>query len=94
MTAPDAGNDGRYGGRPDHVPARRSIFAQIDEIEAQLERCRRDMQRMRGRDESEAREHVLRLECVLRTLKWVRDHRDDIRAFVARNPAARKGPVT
>ena len=83
----------RYGREPGRGPLpKRSIYAQIDEINAQLERARRETRHVRGHDESEAREHVLRLECVLRTLHWVRDHQDDIRAIAASRTAGRKGP--
>ena len=89
MTAPGGGYGDSHGGGPGPGAPGRSIYAQIDEIDTQLERARRDMERLRGRDESEAREHVLRLECVLKTLRWVRDHQDAIRA-AARSTAGHK----
>ncbi|GAB2208980.1 hypothetical protein ROS1_57980 [Roseibium sp. ROS1] len=59
--------------------AERSICAQIDEIRDVLERRRRDHQRMRGHVESQEAEHILRLECILKTLEWVRDHQEELR---------------
>ncbi|MET3595154.1 hypothetical protein ABID26_004566 [Mesorhizobium shonense] len=64
--------------------AERSIFAQIDEIKEVLEQRRREHLRSHGRHERAAAEHVLRLECVLKTLEWVRDNQDDLKAY-ARN---------
>ncbi len=61
--------------------ADRSIYAQIDEIKDTIEMRRREQVRSRGRDESIAAEHLLRLECVLKTLEWVRDNRDDLIAY-------------
>lgn len=61
--------------------AERSIYAQIDAIKDALEHRRREQLRSRGRDESVAAEHVLRLECVLKTLEWVRDNQDELRAY-------------
>lgn len=85
---------GEYGREPGRGKApRRSIYAQIDEIGAQLERARHETKNLRGHDESEAHEHVLRLECVLKTLHWVRDHQDDIRALAAKRAAGRKEGV-
>ncbi|MFA1677221.1 hypothetical protein ACDY97_32095 [Rhizobium mongolense] len=60
--------------------AERSIYAQIDEIKEVIELRRRDHLRSRGRDESVMAEHVRRLECVLKTLEWVRDNQDDLKA--------------
>lgn len=62
--------------------ADRSIYAQIDEIKDTLELRRREQVRSRGRDESIAAEHILRLECVLKTLEWVRDNQDELKAYV------------
>lgn len=70
--------------------ADRSIYAQIDEIKDTLELRRREQVRSRGRDESIAAEHILRLECVLKTLEWVRDNQDDLKAFM-RNRRKEKG---
>ena len=61
--------------------ARRSIYAQIDEVRELLERREREADRARGPAESLAQEHVLRIECVLATLEWVRDHQDEIRSI-------------
>ncbi|WFS69528.1 hypothetical protein CFBP4996_26410 (plasmid) [Agrobacterium leguminum] len=61
--------------------AERSIYAQIDEIKDLLEQRRRDHLRSRGRDESAMAEHVLRLECVLKTLEWVRDNQDGLKSY-------------
>lgn len=61
--------------------ADRSIYAQIDEIKDVLEQRRRDHLRSRGRDESVMAEHVLRLGCVLKTLEWVRDNQDGLKAY-------------
>jgi hypothetical protein len=62
--------------------AKRSIYAQIDEIKDALEQRRRDHLRSRGRDESIAAEHVLRLECVLKTLEWVRDNQGELKSYL------------
>ncbi|MFC0808969.1 hypothetical protein ACFHWW_26610 [Ensifer sp. P24N7] len=60
--------------------AERSIYAQIDEIKDVLEQRRREHLRLRGHDASVVAEHVLRLECVLKTLEWVRDNQDELKA--------------
>lgn len=59
--------------------AERSIYAQIDEIRDVLEKRRLQHKRLRGHAESVEGEHILRLECVLKTLEWVRDHQDELR---------------
>ncbi|WP_186390379.1 hypothetical protein [Stappia sp. TSB10P1A] len=62
---------------------RRTLTAQIQEVERELAMRRRvypglvSQRRMR---EGEAAEHVLRLECVLDTLRWLKVNRDRIRA--------------
>ncbi|MCO5067060.1 MAG: hypothetical protein M9924_22095 [Rhizobiaceae bacterium] len=61
---------------------KRSIYAQIDEVRELLEQYRRDLQRARGRDESVIAEHNLRLESVLKTLEWVRDNQDELKAYL------------
>ncbi len=75
--------------------AERSIFAQIDEIKDTIELRRREQVRSRGRDESIAAEHLLRLECVLKTLEWVRDNRDNLVAYEKhrRQEAGREKPA-
>ncbi|MCX8571081.1 hypothetical protein [Aminobacter sp. MET-1] len=61
--------------------AERSIYAQIDEVRELLEQHGRDTMRARGR-ESIMAEHKLRLECVLKTLEWVRDNQDELKAYL------------
>ncbi|WP_297834344.1 hypothetical protein [uncultured Roseibium sp.] len=61
--------------------AERSIYAQIDELNDVLEKRRQLHQRMRGHSASEETEHLLRLECVLKTLEWVRHHQEALRAL-------------
>ena len=58
---------------------KRSITAQIEEVTEILEAKRSQAKSMRGSDLSRAEEHILRLECALTTLQWVRDHADIIR---------------
>lgn len=69
-------------GRCPITMAERSIYAQIDEIKDALDQRRREQLRSRGRDESIAAEHVLRLECVLKTLEWVRDNQGELKAYL------------
>ena len=59
--------------------AKRSINAQIEEISRTLEERQNQTRSMRGSDLSRAEEHLLRLQSVLATLQWVRDHADVIR---------------
>jgi hypothetical protein len=62
---------------------RRTLTAQIQEVERELAMRRRvypnEVSRRRMR-ESEADEHLLRLECVLETLRWLDANRDRIKA--------------
>jgi hypothetical protein len=59
----------------------RSIYAQIDEIRDVLEKRELRVSSLRGHMASEEEEHILRLKCTLRTLEWVRDHKDQLRTF-------------
>lgn len=59
----------------------RSIYAQIDEIREVLEKRELRVSSLRGHMASEEEEHILRLKCTLRTLEWVRDHKDQLRTF-------------
>ncbi|WP_419906618.1 hypothetical protein [Hoeflea sp.] len=68
--------------------AKRSIYAQIDEVAGILERRRCGMSRARGAERSRMEEHVLRLQSVLATLEFVRDHREIIRHLAARDRPA------
>jgi hypothetical protein len=62
---------------------RRTLTAQIQEVERELAMRRRvypglvSQRRMR---QGEADEHILRLECVLETLRWLDANRDRIKA--------------
>jgi hypothetical protein len=62
---------------------RRTLTAQIQEVERELAMRRRvypglvSQRRMR---QGEADEHLLRLECVLETLRWLDANRDRIKA--------------
>ena len=56
--------------------AKRSIKAQIEELSKLLEDKRNQAKGLRGADLSRAEERMLRLECALTTLQWVRDHAD------------------
>ena len=58
---------------------KRSINAQIEEISEILEAKSAQARGLRGSDLSRAEEHILRIECALTTLQWVRDHADIIR---------------
>lgn len=57
----------------------RSIYAQIDEIRDVIEKHEQRSSSLRGHMASEEEEHILRLNCILRTLEWVRDHKDLLR---------------
>jgi hypothetical protein len=59
----------------------RSIYAQIDEIRDVLEKREQRFSSLRGHMASEEEEHILRLKCALRTLEWVRDHKDELRTL-------------
>jgi hypothetical protein len=69
--------------------AERTIQAQIEEVRDLLEWRKRRRAPMRGREASEENEHILRLECALRTLEWVRDHQYELREIGRKNSAMR-----
>ena len=73
--------------------AKRSINAQIEEVSQLLEDKRNQTRSMRGSDLSRAEERLLRLECALTTLQWVRDHADVIRQLVQVDKGKRSAAV-
>lgn len=65
--------------------ARRSLTAQIAEVEREIGQRRQVYGRMvaqRKMRQGEADEKVFLMECVLETLRWIEKHKDAIKAAV------------
>ncbi|WP_298815440.1 hypothetical protein [uncultured Roseibium sp.] len=64
----------------------RTIHAQIEEVQRELDQRARvypGLVRKGRMRQGQADEHVLRMNCVLKTLEWLRDHQAAIRSAVA-----------
>lgn len=65
-----------------------SLSQQIEEVECELHKRELVYPRLVGTGklrQSEARHHILRMENVLDTLKWLREHEAEIRARLSHN---------